>query len=1033
MPSPTTTLSFAAFGREVLGGRASQWTPYPWQVRLAERCANPDAEPPAWVIAPTGAGKTAAIDCLVWALAQQADLPATRRTAATRIVWAIDRRLLVDEVHEHASALADRLDDALDAGCEDPLHGIALRLYRLAAADRDAAAPPREERVRLGLRPLAVQRWRGGISRREQLHAPFQPQIITSTVAQIGSRLLFRGYGVGEASLQVAAGLATTDVTLCLDEAHLALPFLETATAIKRFRDGGELDLPPLNVLTLTATPPVGLDRDRTVELDEADRSQLGKRWRGQKRLELREESTQPEKMLTEGVRDLFEDGGRLIACVVNRVQTARNVHRSLEKILPEEFRLVLLIGPQRPADREKMLAGVRSALFEGNAPEQPIVVVATQTIEVGLDADFDAMVTQSASASALTQRLGRLNRSGNRPGRCIIVRDTKSFLYEQDEPRAWRWLSGRPGSPDAIDVSSAALFTDGSRPADVAPPLAATLTTSMVNQLSQTSPRPAPLADPAIDPLLSGIGAEQRVDVQVAWRRDLRFSLEEEEPSARLRTYREALLLAAPPEPNELLSLSIGDARRLLGGWLADPTGSRVKRAVGDGTDIEGGDPGEKAAPGPAAVASFVVVRGREVLHGSREERRDERFVTLRQLVPGDTIVVPTALDLDSERAVPGPGPCDSDAMADRASPPSDLDGQTRFALRLSWDALTPRSPSAADRGHPPQPQQWLELAKALHEHSSESSSRSSISVDLLRAWLGASAAALPARYRAWLDALEDNEVPLRLRRVTVTPAVDVLMEEEIASETLGEAEEPDEPLEDLHRRIEDHPLFDQAWVLTRGRPVEKAEQPPATLAEHSEAVRARAARFGSWLGLPKGELRALELAALAHDIGKCDPRFQDFLYGGDAAGREPIAKSVFGTENWAAARAAAERAALPSRFRHEAASVAILASALAAGAIPEGLTASEQSLALFLVGSHHGRGMPLWRVEGGGGPAIAFEADLLGVTGSASGSNSAAWLDGQWLQQLTALQDRYGHWGLAYLSALLALTDRTVSREGS
>lgn len=1039
MNSGSDVPSFGEFAREVLGDSDPSWDPYPWQVRFAERWATPETEPPSAVIAPTGAGKTAAIDALVWALARQADLSPAARTASTRIVWAIDRRVLVDEVHDHARALADRLDEALDAGDADPLHGVALRLYRLACADHAAQPPAREERARLGLRPLAVQRWRGGIASREQLHSPFQPQIITSTVAQIGSRLLFRGYGVGKRSLQVAAGLAAADTTVCLDEAHLALPFLETAKAIERFRDGGDLPLPRLRLLTLTATPPEALDPTTAIGLEDADYARLGKRWNGEKTLVLREEATNPEKALTAAVEELLGGGSRVVACVVNRVRTARNVHRELERKLAKDATVVLLVGPQRPAEREQELDRVRGALFDGEEPEQPVVVVATQTIEVGLDADFDAMVTQSASASALTQRLGRLNRSGNRPGRCLVLRDTKSPLYERDEPRAWQWLEERPGAPDAIDASVAAISGDDSKPADVSPGLAATLTPAVVDQLSRTLPRPAPFADPDLDPLLKGIGAEPSGDVQLVWRRDLRFRLPETavERSA-LRVYRRALLTLARPEPREVLSLSLAEAKRLLGNWLADPIGAHAKRSAGDDADVEWADAIVEAAFPPPVAAPFVVVRGRQILHGGTGPEADDDAIMLDELKPGDTIVLPTGVRRDGGReAIPGPGPLHGDVMGDRSKPPNGpVATEDRFALRFSWDVLRPErtnrnEPSPEDG---PPAREWLALARALNEITKTLRSGRLISAQALRANLGGNLGSLPASHQTWLAQLEDDDVPLRLRRTTTAPPKEQMedADEEGRLEERAEGASPsDESEADLLARI--NPLFNQAWVLTRARVKRGADgghSSPPTLAAHSLAVRERAARFGTWLGLPQPQQQALELAALAHDIGKLDPRFQDFLRAGSATGQEPLAKSVFGTEDPVAERTAREQANLPSRLRHEAESVGVLASALEAGTVPADLGAAEGPLSLLLVGAHHGYGMPLWPVESDG-PSIEFEAELLGVAGRSAGTNSAAWLGGRWLRQLLGLQERYGHWGLAYLQALLALADRTVSQE--
>lgn len=146
----------------------------------------------------------------------------------------------MDEAYNRATAIAQKLRQATGG----PLKAVAARLSRVGGTSR----------------PLAVARLRGGILRDEGwARLPSQPAIITSTVDQLGSRILFRGYGRSNLSAPIFAGLAANDSLIVLDEAHCSVPFLQTLRSIEKYRGEAWAESPlqtPFGFTMLSATPP---------------------------------------------------------------------------------------------------------------------------------------------------------------------------------------------------------------------------------------------------------------------------------------------------------------------------------------------------------------------------------------------------------------------------------------------------------------------------------------------------------------------------------------------------------------------------------------------------------------------------------------------------------------------------------------------------------------------------------------------------------------------------------------------------------
>ena len=377
--SELTADKFDAFYEAVHG-----YKPFPWQTCLAKEwvCAGTW---PETIALPTAAGKTACIEIALFALACGAE------NAPRRILLVVDRRIVVDQAFRHAEMLAKKLKVAKDGILKD----VADALLAIAHPGWSQLNEKAKELVN----PLDYYALRGGMYRETAwTKSPLQPTIITSTVDQVGSRLLFRGYGVSDGMLPIHAALVGNDALIILDEAHCAKPFDQTLQAMKKYRDRNK-SLAPFHCVTMTATPVHEGEVFRENE-DDRNHPELGKRIKASKpaSIVVAEKATgknatmQLAKALAEQANALSAEGFACVGIIVNSPKTARELRNNHLKDA------VLLTGRMRPLDRDRIFEDRLKPLLSNGDGDVPKFVIGTQCLECGADFDFHALVTECAS-----------------------------------------------------------------------------------------------------------------------------------------------------------------------------------------------------------------------------------------------------------------------------------------------------------------------------------------------------------------------------------------------------------------------------------------------------------------------------------------------------------------------------------------------------------------------------------------------------------------------------------------------------------
>ncbi len=964
-------------------------TPFPWQRMLAEQVLE-QGRWPALIDLPTASGKTACIDVAVWAMANQASLPPEERTMPRRIWFVIDRRIVVDEAAKRAEGIRDAIQKAADGS---PLAEVKTALFDLAGTRQT---------------PLAVARLRGGSTAPESESAekrderlereaindcwqtvPTQPAVLTSTVDQLGSRLLFRGYGMSPNRWPIHAALAGNDSLILLDEAHIAEPLRQTLAWVKHHRERADEPVKtPWHFAFMTATPGAVDEDDEWPMFPAADEREAAL---DHELLRDRRRAAKPAALVTVDAGDKRDEkkvaaavvdqvkrlvgGRRRIAVMLNRVDSALVTEAAMKaefkkgENVPEVH---LLSGRMRPIDRGGLVGRLTESFGVGKTDDgsgPPQVLVTTQCLEVGADFDFDALVTECASLDALRQRFGRLDRLGQRESVSATVLTCKADIKtakelhkldaasEKADPiygnalaRTHNWLTTVGNDVDfGIDALDSSL-RDHPPACGVdrllSPKLdAPVLMPAYIDAWCQTSPRPAVEAEVSL--FLHG-PQDDVAEVDVVFRGDLPETLNEADV--------EEVVRLCPPAPGEKLPVKLGRLRA----WLSG------KKPAAD-ADVEGAAESFKV---PNATKPPVprIVRYR----GGRDEQI-EVLPPDAPLRPGELLVVPLEGELPDALGSKPPG-----ARLDRFDDANRAAGRP-WVKRVDSDEAVAKVKVLLRRPEDAEGDDAAEKRDAANELA-----------------------------RLLPEGWQDKENPPKVRggwQYHLHPAGGAIIVWPPPRKAM--------PVD---------PFADDLLASPAG------DGESRWLDVHQKRV----ASFADIFAKQAVPVFAEDVrdAALHHDDGKAEPRFQGLLHG-DVLPRHVrnagklLAKSDDNRsrEEDARLRDLRDLLGLPNGFRHELVSMQLVRE----------LNPNASDLVLHLIASHHGRCRCFAPVILDENPHdVMMDSDGTRVTLTVEQQRDCPphHLGSGVADRFWRLTRRHGWWGVAYLESLLRLADQHASR---
>ena len=472
------------FFRKYFAVQCGSYQPFAWQEELFRRFVG-GVIPPV-IDLPTGSGKTSVM--LVWYLAYVwLILQKLPLTLPRRLIWVVNRRVVVDQATDDAEALK-----------------------ALSQQFPEAAA-------------LAVSTLRGELADNGEWKTnPLRAAIVIGTVDMIGSRLLFSGYGDGPYWRAQHAGLLGVDALFINDEAHLTPAFSRLVRAIERNGPAHKIPGKLFRFCELSATHTGEQERARfpeSLDKDLAANSEFERRFTGEKRLYLHNE---PDRRKVETkVLALASDASVPRTIVfVRKPEEALSLAAKLVSFYPGGVEL--LTGTMRGLERDQLTqTDVFKALKAEEPPALAVCLIATSAGEVGVNITSERQITTLETADHLIQRFGRLNRFGGASGEAHLVFSMPS-AKEAQETATVKWLTGLPNFGNGKDIRACTLREQPPPPTAITPlPQFAEYQHWLVELWSQTSGKVR--GYPPVEPWLHG-KVEDLPRTSIAWRWDVKY-----------------------------------------------------------------------------------------------------------------------------------------------------------------------------------------------------------------------------------------------------------------------------------------------------------------------------------------------------------------------------------------------------------------------------------------------------------------------------------------------------------------------------